>query len=131
MHVLSTQLECHTVQSIQLISFAQRFLDEVTADTDASDIHSSRQNLRRFQKLVMDIYHDVLIESADIDDDFLNDDDPNVVDTYKVYKEFKTLMPRMEIVSMVPMTLGGTVAFVCYDTNPIIPLGQRRLNPNQ
>lgn len=130
MNLQVPQLECHVVQTLTGIVFAQRFYDEMTIDTDG-DVHTGREVLRRFQKTVMDIFHDVLVPSSDIDDDFLDDDDPNVVDTYKLYREFKRMKPTHEIVSIVPMTIGGSVAFITNDTNPIIPLGQRVLNPHQ
>uniref|UniRef100_A0AB39CCX3 Uncharacterized protein n=1 Tax=Pseudomonas phage RVTF4 TaxID=3236931 RepID=A0AB39CCX3_9VIRU len=130
MQVQVPQLECHVINSIHAQTFAARFFDEKTKDVD-HDQHGARNVLRLFQKHVMDIYHDILIESATIDDDFLHDEDPDVVAVYQIYKEYKSFMPRMEIVSMMPITLGGAVIIVANDTNPIIPLGMRALNPHQ
>jgi len=124
------QLECHVINSLAAQTFASRFFDEQTRDVD-HDQTGARNVLRLFQKHVIDIFHDVLVPSASIDDDFLDDDDPDVVDTYRIYKEYKSYMPRMEIISIIPITIGGAVIVIANDTNPVIPIGTRVLNPHQ
>lgn len=106
-------LECHVIDSVQCQMFAARWMIEREHDSDiATDVHSRRAQLRAFQKHVMDLFHDVLIQTSRIDDEYLDDDDPDVVDLYKVYQAFVDIFPQYDVVSIVPMTMTGAVAFV-------------------
>lgn len=104
-------LEYHVIDMVQAQQFAARFFDQHTEDTEY-DLHARRAIMRKFQKRVMDVFHDDLLHSATIDDDFLNDDDPDVVDTYQIYKAFTQMFPRYDVISIIPMTITGAVGFV-------------------
>ena len=56
-----------------------------------------------------------ILESAGASDELLHDDDPNVVWMYKVYKEFTTNNPMLDVITMLPIDMLGTFGFiVCY-----------------
>ena len=68
-----------------------------------------------FQRTVMTSHGENILESAGASDELLHDDDPNVVWMYKVYKEFTTNNPMLDVITMLPIDMLGTFGFiVCY-----------------
>lgn len=65
-----------------------------------------------FQREVMNNFGETILESAEATDDLLDDDDINVVETYKVFKEFTTNNPFLDVLSMWPVDMNGSFAFV-------------------
>lgn len=71
-----------------------------------------RRVLLHFQREVLNLFADNILETTEPTDDLLNDEDPSVVDIYKVYKEFTTKNPWFDVYSMIPMDMIGTFGFV-------------------
>lgn len=70
--------------------------------------------LHYFQRTVMSSYGENILESDGRIDELIYDDDPDVVSMYKVYSEFKTNNPKLEVLTMIPIDMNGTFGFVIY-----------------
>jgi hypothetical protein len=105
-------------------AFGVRYRDNVIADTDM-DLKTRRAMLGKFQKIVMDAFHNVLLDGVVLDDGFLEFDDDeqlemicpgvtseDVVDVYRMYREFMLNFPVGEIITMIPIDMSGTVGVV-------------------
>ena len=92
-------------------------LEDELAATIGKDIKLPKEEIRRrvlyyFQKEVMTNFGEHILESAGATDDLLDDDNINVVEMYKVYKEFTLNNPLLDVMSMWPIDMNGSFAFV-------------------
>lgn len=82
---------------------------------ELKDIPDARKKiLYYFQRSVMTSYGENILESSGASDELLHDEDPDVVSMYRVYKEFKSNYPSVEVYSMLPIDMNGTFGFVIY-----------------
>jgi hypothetical protein len=109
----------HVEQSQPGTLFAARWLSEIIASrfNEADRVEEETFKMRRkllhaFQTTVMDEFVNTIIESPRIDDGFLEDDDQDVVDTYKVYADYVKRYPGIEVISIIPIDLTGTFGFI-------------------
>lgn len=65
-----------------------------------------------FQREVMNNFGEHILESAGATDDLLDDENINVVEMYKVFKEFSSNNPLLDVLSMWPIDMNGSFAFV-------------------
>lgn len=92
-------------------------LIEVLSKHELSDMPKARRKiLQYFQRTVMSAYGENILESAGASDELLYDEDPDVVSMYKVYKEFNTNYPNLDVATMLPVDMNGTFGFiVCHN----------------
>lgn len=90
-------------------------LSLILSKHEQKDLSQARMKiLQFFQRTVMSTYGETILESAGATDELLYDEDPDVVSVYKVYKEFRTNNPRLDVMSMLPIDMNGTFGFVIY-----------------
>ncbi|BEG72686.1 hypothetical protein [Pseudomonas phage PA1C] len=92
-------------------------LEDELAATVGKDIKLPVDQIRKrvlfyFQREVMNNFGIHILESAGATDDLLDDDDINVVEMYKVFKEFTLNNPLLDVLSMWPIDMNGSFAFV-------------------
>lgn len=90
-------------------------LSVVLSKHEQKDIPAARQKiLHYFQRTVMSAYGENILETAGPSDELLYDSDPDVVSMYKVYTEFRTNNPKLDVLTMLPIDMAGTFGFVVY-----------------
>lgn len=97
--------------------FAGRWLKEFKYDDEQDQLFElgssrNRRLITRFQQEVMDIFEDVIMNYTHDKDDFLEDSDLDVVDVYRLYKEFHEMYPKHDVLSIIPVNISGTFAWV-------------------
>jgi hypothetical protein len=114
-------LEFVTLRSEEARNAGMNFYLENTTDVEV-DKKLERELLNKFQKNVMDTYvesiAEVIAESPHVGDDFLDDEDPDVVMVWRMLKECAPFLKCDEVISIIPLDFIGNLGFVV-STHPI------------
>lgn len=89
--------------------FKTRYIAERTLE---DTIVGSALLLNAFQYVCVETYSDVFLEASEVNSDFENDPDKDVVGLFKVYCEFIHRYPSASIINIIPMDMSGTFGFV-------------------
>lgn len=97
--------------------FAGRWLKDYDRD-DGDDLQRelgssrNRRLITKFQQEVMDIFEEVIMTYTHEKDDLLEDTDQDVVDVYRLYREFHEMYPKHDVLTIIPVNLSGTFGWV-------------------